>query len=339
MSNTYTYPSSAELQLIEQDKLPNLTEDRPIFDLMPIKEADSSVLLWEQLDNYRGLQQLRGVDGAPSRVKMVALNRYLMEPGYYGEFMQLDELELTQRRVPGTFGDVINIDDLVMARQDLLLQRRLDRIELIGWTLLATGTFSVSAPQGNVIHTDTFNLQTFASSISWATAATSTPLLDLRNVQLKARGHSVSFGSDALLFMNQTTMNNLLQNTNNADLYGRRTQGLGTYNDPKSINQLLMADNLPQLVVYDNGYYDDNGVFNLFIPNNKAILVGKRPGNVPVAEYRMTRNVNNPDGAPGAYTKVVDTGEHDVPRRLLVHDGHNGGPVIYYPSAVVVMSV
>jgi hypothetical protein len=27
------------------------------------------------------------------------------------------------------------------------------------------------------------------------------------------------------------------------------------------------------------------------------------------------------------------------PKQVEVHDGHNGGPVIYYPSAVLVMTV
>jgi hypothetical protein len=52
----------------------------------------------------------------------------------------------------------------------------------------------------------------------------------------------------------------------------------------------------------------------------------------------MTRNANNPGAAPGAYQKVVDNTD-DVPRTVIVHDGHNGGPVVYYPSAICVMTV
>ncbi len=339
MTTNFLYPTSAELELIEQDKLPDLVEDRVVFDLFPMREMDAATLLWEQLDNYTGLQQVRGINGAPSRVKNVGVKRYLMEPGYYGEFAEIDELELTQRRVPGAFGQPIRIDDLVMERQDLLLQRRLDRIELICWTLLTTGTFAVSAVQGGVHHTDTFPLQTFAAAVSWGTPATATPLNDFRTVQLKHRGHSVSFGPDAMAVMNQVTANKLLTNTNAADLYGRRTQGLGTYNSIKSINDLLAQDGLPQIMVYDKGYLDDSNTFQVFIPDNVVVVIGKRPGSRPVGEYRLTRNANNPDGKPGAYMKVVDTGEHEVPRRLMVHDGHNGGPVIYFPSSLVIMSV
>jgi hypothetical protein len=52
----------------------------------------------------------------------------------------------------------------------------------------------------------------------------------------------------------------------------------------------------------------------------------------------MTRNVNNANSAPGPYTKVIDRGELQVPRTIEVHDGHNGGPAIFYPSAVIKLS-
>jgi hypothetical protein len=274
-----------------------------------------------------------------ARVQPVGLRQYQMQPGVYGEFIAINELELTTRRVAGTFGSPIDITDLVLEKQDQLLQRRLDRVEYIGWTLLSTGTFSVAASGGGVIHTDTFPIQTYTASVGWSTSATSTPLADFSAVQLLSRGHSVDFGAVATAFMNRATFNNLRTNANATDLYGRRTQGLGTFNNLQGINQLLTGDDLPQVVVYDQGYLDDSGNFQPFIPVNKVVVVGKRPAGQPIAEYRMTRNANNPDLAPGPYMRVIDTGEITIPRAIEVHDGHNGGPVIYFPSAVVVMSV
>lgn len=336
---TYVYPSAAEIQQIAQDKMPRLTQDRPIFDIFPVRSVNESLLIWEQLDNFKGLQSVRGLSGQPARVTPVNLRQYQMQPGVYGEFIPINELELTTRRVAGTFGSPIDITDLVLEKQDQLLNRRLDRIEYIGWTLLATGTFSVSAPNGGVLHTDTFSIQTYSAGVGWSTSATSTPLADFSAVQLLSRGHSVDFGASATAFMNRATFNYLRSNTNSADLYGRRTQGLGTFNNLQGINQLLMGDDLPKVVVYDQGYLDDSGTFQPFIPANKVVVVGKRPAGQPIAEYRMTRNANNPDLAPGPYMRVIDTGEISIPRAIEVHDGHNGGPVIFFPSAVVVMSV
>jgi hypothetical protein len=335
---TYQFPDAVELRKIEQQKLPRLMAERPIFDVFPIREVNSHLVEWEQQDNYIGLQQVRGLNGAPPKVARIGLKRYAFQPGVYGEFSMIDEIELTRRREMGTFGDQVNIDELVMGEQDRLMLRYLDRIELIGWTLLTTGTFSVSTLLGPILHTDSYTTQTFTAGVAWGTSATATPLADFRQVKLKARGYSVRFDSTAKAFMNSTTANQLYSNNNSTDLFGRRTGGFGTLNSPAQINGLLLGDNLPQIVEYDEGYYDDTGTFQLFIPNNKVIVVGSRPGGTPVAEYLMTRNANNPNSAPGTYTKVVDD-ENDVPRTVAIHNGHNGGPALYFPSAIVLMTV
>jgi hypothetical protein len=337
---TYVFPTSSEIQAIAQAKLPRLQEDRPVFQILPTREVDDFLLIWEQLDNFKGLQQIRGLNGEPPRVKPVGLNQFQMAPGVYGEHMAIDEQHLTVRRKPGTFNEPIDVSDIVLERQDQLLLRRLDRIELIDWTLLSTGTFSVSGPNGQVVHTDSFTLQTYTAAVAWSTAATSAPLADFSAVQLQSRGISVSFGANATAYMNRVTYNYLRVNGNAADLYGRRTQGLGTFNNLQSINALFMGDDLPQIVVYDQGYLSEpNGTFVPFIATGKVVVVGVRPAGQPIGEFRFVRNANNPDLGPGPYMKVIDKGELKVPREIEVHDGFNGGPVLYYPSSIVIMNV
>jgi hypothetical protein len=336
---TYTFPTSAEINQISQDKIPNLVADRPIFDIMPMRNVDAALLIWEQLDNFKGLQQVRGLNGLPPRVIPAGLKQYQMQPGTYGEFIPISEMEMVIRRAPGTFNVPVDLTDLVLEKQDQLLGRRLDRIEYIGWTLLSTGTFSVASSHGSVIHTDTFPLQVYTAPVGWASSATAQPLADMSAVQLLARGHTVDFGAAATAYMNRATFNNLRNNTNAADIYGRRTTGLGTINNLQGINQLFMGDDLPQVVVYDGGYQNESNVFVPFIPANVVVVIGRRPAGQPVAEYRMTRNANNVDIAPGPYMKVVDTGEFTVPRNIEIHDGHNGGPLVYFGSAIVIMNV
>jgi hypothetical protein len=139
--------------------------------------------------------------------------------------------------------------------------------------------------------------------------------------------------------MNRVTLNRLLTNTNQADLFGRRTQGLGTYNSLDQVNQLLTGDGLPNVVPYDEGYLNNSGTFVPHIADNKVIVVGRRTDGAPIGSYQMVRNVNNPGMAPGAYMRVIDRGEQDIPRSIEVHDGHNGGPTISFPSAVAIMNV
>jgi len=334
---TYIFPTNQELKQVEQDKLPALTTNDPIFQHFPMVDVDSHVLSWEQRDNYKGLQQVRGLNGQPKRVNAIGGKRFTIEPGIYGEFMPIDELELTTRRQWGTQDMPINVEDLVMEKQDQLLNRRLDLIKSVLWKLATTGTFTVLNDQGIQLYAGTFALQTASASVAWGTSATAKPLGDFRAVQLLSRGHSVSFGSGATAYMNRVTFNKMISNTNAADLAGRRTSGLNTVLNLEEVNKVLMGEDLPQVAVWDDGYINDAGTFVPFIADDKVAIFGVRPGNQVLGDYAMTRNANNPNLEPGSYTKVVDN-EDDVPRRIIVHDGHNGGPRIYFPSAIVILS-
>lgn len=339
----FVVPTSADLRLIEQDLLPVLQANDPIFQHFPITEEDAELLIWEQLDNFQGLQQIRGIGGAPGHVAHVDLKQYMVQPGYYGEFKKLDEAKILRRKKYGTFGDVVNVTDLVLEDQVHLLQRRLGRIRQILWNIVQ-GTYSVSTASGQVMATDSFSVQTFTATVPWATSATATPFSDYRTVKLKHRGHSVNFGAAARAYMNQKTYNNQIGNLNANDLFGKRFSSLSTISSLSMLTGLLNEDDLPTPVVYDEGYLSDGtdgnaqGTFLPFIPDNVVILIGKRPNGTRIGEYRMTRNLENPNMAPGAYTKVI-VQDKTVPTAVEIHDGHNGGPVIEFPSSIVVMSV
>jgi hypothetical protein len=337
---TYTFPTSAVLSRISQLLLPTYQDDDPIFDLFPIENEDAAVIKWEQYDRFQGLQQVRGLNGEPPKVKRVGIKQFQYTPGTYGEFIEIDEQELTTRRQIGTFGDAVTLDDLVTQGQEYLQQREVDRIRLILWTLLSTGTFSVATVMGGISHTDTYPIQTFTAGVTWATFATATPLANFRAVQLLSRGYSVNFGSQAMAFMNRTTFNNMISNTNNTDIAGRRTSGLLTVLNLEEVNKVLAGEDLPTIVIYDRTYQDETDTFQLFIPNNKVVVVGVRPNGESVGAYKMTRNANNDDLGPGSYTLIEDSlNAQRPPRMLRLHRGHNGGPVIWFPSAVVVMTV
>ncbi len=341
MAADVIFPTAMELHEIAQEKLPNLMADREIFKILPVKNYDTFEVEWEQKDRYKGLQQVRGLNGEPARVKDIGLNRFQYKAGVYGEFISIEEDQLTRRRKPGTFGTAIDLTDWSTDKQDYLIQRRLDLIEKIGWTLLTTNTFAIANGAGAILHTDTGVFRTFSSLVAWGTAATATPLDDFREIFKLHRGYSVKFDSNAKAYMNQGTYQKLINNANPLDLYGRRKDGLATINNEADVNSLLTKDNLPQIVIYDETYQDENDQYQLFIPDNKVIVVGKRPGNVPVGSYAMVRNATNPDMAPGAYTRVVDSADHGrpVPRQIAIHDGHNGGPLVEFPSSVIIATV
>src|SRR5215471_10006682 len=92
------YPKNYELTLIAQELMPRLEADRPIFQYFPTVEMDASVLMWEQEDDFTGLQYARGLNGQPTRIKKLGAKRYQMQPGFYGEFEYINEEEMMGRR-------------------------------------------------------------------------------------------------------------------------------------------------------------------------------------------------------------------------------------------------
>jgi hypothetical protein len=341
---TYDFPTDNVLSLIDKDLLDNLLMTDPIFSEFPMTMVDDHLVTWEQQDNTLGLAQARGLNGAQPSVKRLGGKRYQMEPGVYGEFLPIDENELTRRRPWGMFSGNVDVSDLVTECQNQLMTRQMNRQRWIIWQLLINGAFTVTNALGAIVHRDTYQTNTFASSVLWTTTATATPLNDFRQVQLLNRGHSVSFAANAKAYMNQTTLNALLNNNNTADLYGRRTSGLGTFNNLQQVNTLLMGDGLPEIVVYDEGYLSDGtdgntaGSFQLYIPSGIVVVLGRRSNGARIGDIAVTRHASL-NGQPGIVSKVIDYGDRQIPRKIEVHRAWNSGPRLFYPSSIVIMSV
>lgn len=339
MANEFTYPTSAERDQIAMDLMAVLTMDDPIFSILPIRTVDAARVEWEQGDNYTGLQQIRGLEGEPRRVQRVGLKQYSQQPGVFGEFLRIGETELTNRRTTGSFNTPISLDDLVGQLQEQLLTREINLLKKIGWNLVSLGAFSVIGPGNVVMLTGSYDPQTFEADVDWGNSANAKPLETFRSMKLLGRGTSSKFGAGATAYMNQSEFNKMISNTNAADLYGKRTQGLANVLSLNDANALLMGEDLPKIQIYDDGYIDDAGEFQLFIPDDRVVIVGQRPGNAMPGEYHMVRNASNRNMAPGPYNGLVDSLDTGAPypRTIDVHRGHNGAPALKFPSQIVIL--
>ncbi|WP_406698570.1 hypothetical protein V5E97_06770 [Singulisphaera sp. Ch08] len=335
------YPETKHIEEIEQTLLPRLTIDSPIFKYFPFDSDDNHLIEWEQLDNYTGLQQLRGYNGLPMSVPRIGSKRYRAEPGVYGEFIPLDEEEMTRRRRRATYSSgPIKLNDLVAEAFKQLLTRRLNLVEKIVWDLLIAGTFSVAHPTTGVTYSGSYTPPQFTPSPLWSPAnkATAAPLAGMRTFRDYGVGQSCSFGGNAVQFYNSVTARSILANTNADDLGGVLLGGGNTVNSLNNVNEVLIMNDIPKIVIYDEGYIDANGTFQYFIPTGKGLVIGKRKSGVALGRYRYTQNVNSPNGAPKPYSRVIIKGDKEIPASVEVHDGHNGGPLIQFPGSVIVVN-
>lgn len=335
----YQFTQSAVLQAVLQNKIPVVTLNDPLFqDIMPIGYVDAGMVVWEQKDDYTGLMSVRGYDGEFGKITREGRNQYKVEPGKYGDQKPMSEEYLTNGREIGTFGDAINILKAQAEDQDHLLSIAISRLLKIGWDLVVNGTYSVPNTEGQILATGKVTTQSFTSVVPWSTVATATPLADLRAIKLKARGYSTMFNKRAKLYVNSVTVNNMLANTNAADLGGRRTINAAGQIQPLSLgqlNEILIEQDLPTIVEYDKGYKTNQTTQVQFIPDGKGVVIGARDTGEPVAEFMMTRNANNLAAGRGATEMYYDFEFKKNPVRGISTLGFNGAPAVYFPSSVV----
>lgn len=344
MARTYTFQNSATLTKISQNYIDNQTLSDPIFtDVFPMAMHNTWKLRWWIKDNEVGLMKLRGIGGEPTRVQRVNSNVFESEPGAYGEFETFGEQELTTTSMPMDINTPVSIDGLITDAQLRLTVRQIRRMRVIAWNLALNHTFSVPLPSGGIGHSETFSGNSVTVSPLWSSTTTATPLLNLRTLQeVYGRGTSNDFSWGAKIYGNSKTLNYALANSNAADFGGKRIEGGSTLNSLPDLNNMYRMQNAPQLIAYDDGYYDDSSTFQLFLPDGKLLVVAQRPSGEKPGEFMMTRNENNPNDEPGQYAIVMDYRSgpaKQIPPHIDVHQGFNGGPVIWRPGQLLTMTV
>lgn len=327
----YSYSDANTLTDAGREKMRTLEQDDPIFGYFPIEEKDVSVISWEQEDADAGLQQVRGINGAPKRVKPLGAKRYTVDPGVFGEFRVLDEKELTERRKLGATDQPVDVDDLVAKEQDRLLGRENDRIRVVLWLLVAKGEYNLMSETGHLIYAAAFAFPSFTASVPWSDLVNSTPIADIRNLMLQGIDlvTDADFGSPAKLFLNQKKIQQMIANRNENDL-GGRFKGITASKGLAKINEIMLEEGLPMIVAHGGSYVDETGVRQRMIPDDAGVVFGDRRENM--GSYTMTRNATNPNSAPGPYDEVIVN--RRPPKTVEVHRGHNGGAEVHFGKSI-----
>lgn len=342
LQNGCWVPTASEIHTLQMELFPRYMQGRVGMQIMPFQETDLSSIILHQPDVFKGLQAFRGL-GKPTQSVPQRYNPYgtmcYVEPGYYGEHDEIGEEIMTKWAQPGTCGQALDVSQYTTWLQQRLLERRANRIEYNIWQVLTFGRYTALNAAGQVIHEATFNNQNVSAAVPWTNFAGSFPLRDFRQIQLLGRGTSARFDTCATAYMNRETANALMSNTNRDDVGRVGLSACCTFMSLGQINEQFAAQGLPQIVIYDEGYLDDNGGFNTYIPFGYVIVVGCRPANVPVGHFWLTRNAVGCSVTSGFWQKLTDTCDREVPRHIKIYDGFNGGPALEYPRQLVVLRV
>jgi hypothetical protein len=350
-SLNYVYPTAYEMYQVNSDLTQRIQADDPTFKLFPDKTTEAFEVRWWQKDNAYGLMNMRGIDGRPGPVQRLGSNEFVHAPGVYGDYTTITEGEILKRAIPGNQNQVMDVTAMTMDAANLLTIRRENRKKANIWTLLSTGVLNIPihGPAGPTIYSVVYPIQTYTAPISWKNLSTATILANLQTVQQKSVGHGARFDSGSTLYINQVGANYIVNNSNTADLAGKRNVYGSTFNNIGDNSNYFQGNNLPGIQVLDDFYQNQpvaGPVTNAstqvtkYLPDGVAVLVGTRPNNEPVGHTLICPSANNPNNAPGNYSFVKNYGlginaPQEVPARLEIHDGFNGGHALEFPSAVV----
>ena len=336
----YNHPASQALMEIDQQKRTEFAANDELLRLCPIVNHDAASVSWEILDDFVGLQQVRGLDGSYPRVTKTGSGRYTMIPGPFGEREDVSEREIVELRKLGTFEDPEVMGSLLERIQTKLRQRYLDRIRQLVGRMLIDGRIEVSGSSGQTEFVAAYAQEGLFTALTlWSDYANSTPLGDLMTVQELARGQGAAFDNRAVALMNRVTVNHLLRNRNANDLGGEFNKVVQAERSVTTANRVLEAAGLPTIVVYDEGWQTAHaGTHNPFIPDGRVLIAGFRNGEGnKVGEYQLVRNAENPNQEPGMFVGVF---QNPLPPRIWgVYCSHNGGPAIMRPRSLRVMRV
>lgn len=339
----FTYPTAIQLQEIQRVFQPQYVKEDPVFDFFPIVVKNAWRLQWRQRDNFVGLQNVRGLGGAFQVVEKVGAKEYDMEPSVYGESLYWGEEELTDKAKMASLTEFVSIDDEVTEGVQQLDFREVMRIRYTLWTLLHSGVVTVTDKTGAVKAEYRYPFAQVNAAVAWSNRAAATPFADIVGFRKRAAGLGATFGKGSKLFINAADFEHLSLNANAADVFGRRTNYGATFNNIAEFNRLIKEqgqdDDLPEIAVWDGGHYADAATFVRHIPTGTAVLLGKRLDGSPLGEYRVCRNLSNPDGAAGFYQRFRDLREQRDPPAFELSKGHNGGPVVWYTQPILRLNI
>lgn len=293
---------NAVLQSAAREKLPKITLDNPMFKyLCPITQDDADQVLWDQDDDIKGLMTPRIANAEFATVQRVGTKQMRMDPSKFGEKIVMTEDLMTRSRKNGEWGTIIDLSYQQAKDQDQLLTRAIDRIMNVAAKFHTDGEYYINI-NGSMVLAQKFTIQTFTSPIPLTTYATATPIADLRALKAQyGRISSAKFGSSAVILMNSVSLNALFANQNPGDLYGRYVSGRAVAQpmNPSNLDAIMLQEDLPRIVEWDDAYFDENGVAQPHLPDGKAIVIGNRPDAATPSEFVFTANMNNIQ-SPGA---------------------------------------
>jgi hypothetical protein len=350
---TLTFPTNHELNEVVQAFKINPDRFIGLSKLLPMNTSMAQKVRWDERDHDRGLTAPHVMGTDPKNDARQGSKTYEYEPIPFKETDILKESEILRARELGTLAGTLDLSAEIARIAKNRYDKTMARIEKLIWDTLRG---SIAIDENGVKVTETFAVQTHTPSVDWDTVATAKPLADFNALKLKFRKTGAS-AAGAVAYLNQTTLNWLLENTNDNDIKG--FQNANFTHLPYSLdelNKIFAARGLPTLICYDEGYVDESDTYTNFILDGEVFVIGKRPAGENIGDFTSTPSLhNNKNGqpAPGYFSVIEVNGQPSEQvgsismsqlgtaknPKVEITGGIYGGTRLLYPKSVVKFTV
>jgi hypothetical protein len=302
----------------------------------PVVNEWSKDILYDVLEASKGMTKAHAIGTDPKTATLAGQSRKRMGTGYWKETYRINEEELLFAREAGTYNDRAG-RDRVLQRAKEMDDRLETRLEWLRWQPMVAGQLVVD--ENGVKYTVDYTLPNdnkpeLLNDERWSVVDKAKPITNLSTWMRLFRG-SGARGVEA--YFNQTVAGYLAQNTVIQNLL-KNTQ----YAKMLSPDNIAEALNLlfPKLKMtcYDEGYADENGTFQPFIPDDRFVIRGQGPIGELMMDFASTITLHNgtlEKPQPGKFAVIEDkSGENKNPF-VDITVGIYGLPRVYHPNWII----
>lgn len=302
----------------------------------PVRDHFAKDIEFDVLEAATGMTRAHVVGADPKVVKLPGQSRKRMGTGYWKETYRINEDELLFARQAGTYNQRAG-RDLVLQRAKEMDDRLETRIEWLRWQPLVSGALTVD--EDGVKYTVDYNvpagnLPALEGNARWSDSTNADPLSDIMTwMQLfrgtGARGVEAYFNLKVAGYLAKSAkFQTLLKNTAYAKLLS-----------PNNVSEALKLL-FPQLtfILYDEGYVDDSGNFQPFVPDDRFIIRGQGQAGELMMDFASTISLHNgtlEKPQPGKFAVIEDKSSQNKNPYVDITVGIYGLPRLFHPNWVV----
>ena len=305
----------------------------------PMRDVFAAQIEFDVLAAAQGMTPAHNLGSDPKMAKLPGMKTKKIGTGYWKETKRINEAELLNARMAGTYNQRAG-RLLVVEKANMLNSRLETRIEWLIWQAVTGGQIQID--ENGVKYTVLYDIPaknkvTLAAGDKWSNADADIPSI-ITAWMLLYRGTGAR---PIKMYFNLKVAGYIAANNKIKELL--KNTVYASFLSAANITQALKLL-FPKIdfVIYDEGYVDETDNFHSFIPDDHVVMIGEgQPGEL-MMDFGTTISLHNgglEQPQPGKFSIIDDKSEQEKNPYLDVTVGIYGLPRVYHPNWIVTAKI